>query len=392
MLRNNINVIVFSGNKKIMFKAVDTDFRGKIFKQVFVKIGNAPYKETGMTIEMGQQYWNVNKAMVEFISNAKDEGGVDIDVVDRLEGVPGITRVYIEHVPAVEMFMSNYDHFFTDRRAVVWKYGIGEIYNKTGYEARAYRRGVQTFYDDKLTSVYDYNFKEMNVNEDRSSSKSDFLSPLRSMINGMDVRHKQDILYALSGQSAHLPDAYIESRVELYWENPAQDWIDAVGERIVVTDGEKESFQEELQGKPYIVLPDNWVRFLKKHPQMPIIGSMLGRSAMEGWKETVPDKYADKIISDTTKFLKELGYDLLGSDVVVGENFEDSSVDGQVIEGKIYISTEVLKKGFDDTLAVISRELFRRLSNKYNSTDFEAWLIKENLYNMKRLHSMMEGK
>ena len=81
-----------------------------------------------------------------------------------------------------------------------------------------------------------------------------------------------------------------------------------------------------------------------------------------------------------------------GSDVVVGENFEDSSVDGQVIEGKIYISTEVLKKGFDDTLAVISRELFRRLSNKYNSTDFEAWLIKENLYNMKRLHSMMEGK
>lgn len=135
------------------------------------------------------------------------------------------------------------------------------------------------------------------------------------------------------------------------------------------------------------------MRFLKKHPGISCMENIVTKSQLAGWEEAVPDKYAEGIIMDAVTFLQELGYKITREDVVFAENTENTDIAGEYLEGKCYVSAKAIRLGFDEALDTITHEMFHGLSKcSDESRDFESWLIRENLYNMKRLHTLLKER
>jgi hypothetical protein len=142
-------------------------------------------KSSSFTIDAGVMSWeDPFQILREPIANAMDgakmteDGWYNIFVVTvdtdnpesmkKLEPRDGIFSVYITASPELMKVIDNYDSYFSVNREVACENSNGKILDKVGSGANFYSLNVLVKQDDNLTSVFDYQFDDLELNEERT--------------------------------------------------------------------------------------------------------------------------------------------------------------------------------------------------------------------------------
>ena len=161
LLRNGYKLRIFSGEKEFEITTVEKALRDVIY-DVIVIAG----QETSITTQMGKD-WNLWQALREIYCNAMDEGCEEIRYQHDVTPKEGETHFYIKKTDEIdEFFFKNFDWFFSKYKKVLFENKYGQVLEKTGEKACIYRKGV-CCHETDYPSLYDYNFFDVTINEDR---------------------------------------------------------------------------------------------------------------------------------------------------------------------------------------------------------------------------------
>jgi hypothetical protein len=142
-------------------------------------------KSSSFTVDAGVMSWeDPFQILREPIANAMDgakmseDGWYNISVITvdtdnpesmkKLEPRDGIFSVYITASPELMKVIDNYDEYFSVNREVACENSNGKILDKIGSGARFYTLNVLVKQDEQLTSVFDYQFDDLELNEERT--------------------------------------------------------------------------------------------------------------------------------------------------------------------------------------------------------------------------------
>jgi len=161
-LRNG-SVEVYSGTKKVPIEVRTEIFREKEFGVVYIN-----NERTSITTEFGME-WKFWQATREIYSNALDEGGATIALVDKMNPKEGETHFYIAtNQDDIQSFVEEFDMYFNDKRKPLFSNHIGTIYEKSvSKNLVLYRKGIRC-YDSPKRSIFDYNIDNIRINESRT--------------------------------------------------------------------------------------------------------------------------------------------------------------------------------------------------------------------------------
>lgn len=163
ILRDNISLNIFSGEKEIQLSLSKTSLRG-ISYDVLVVNG----LKTSITTSMGKD-WELWMALREIYANAIDEGGHEMYIVEDVTPIMGETHFYIGLSDDVRIFHDCFNSFFSEKRKVLYKNDEIKILEKDPKckGIRLYRKGILCYQDEKMESVFDYDFNNIEITEDR---------------------------------------------------------------------------------------------------------------------------------------------------------------------------------------------------------------------------------
>lgn len=142
-------------------------------------------KSSSFTVDAGVMSWeDPFQILREPIANAMDgakvieDGWYNIFVITvdtdnpesmkKLEPRDGIFSVYITASPELMKVIDGYDNYFSVNREVAYENSNGKLLDKIGSGARFYTLNVLVKEDDQLTSVFDYQFDDLELNEERT--------------------------------------------------------------------------------------------------------------------------------------------------------------------------------------------------------------------------------
>jgi len=160
LLRNGYSLNVFAGKQEVSIETKPEKFRDQEFNLVYIN-----GEKTSITTEMGKD-WQFWQAIREIYCNAIDEGGCTMDFVQEFSPVENETHFYIDTKKDVLEFVSNFDNYFATNKKVIFECEFGRILEKSGTSANIYRKGIRC-HNTKKTSMYDYDFSEMEIDENR---------------------------------------------------------------------------------------------------------------------------------------------------------------------------------------------------------------------------------
>lgn len=160
LLRNDYEIKIFSGLSEIKISRKESEFRGN--KLNIICINNVP---TSITDDMGKN-WQFWQAIREIYCNALDEGEAGLDFVGEIEPEENNTHFYISTSKDVMEFISNFDNYFAVNKKILFECEHGKILEKSGETANIYRKGIRCF-NTKKVSVFDYDFNEIDIDENR---------------------------------------------------------------------------------------------------------------------------------------------------------------------------------------------------------------------------------
>lgn len=164
MLRNDCKPIIFAGKDRI-----EIDFNVKMHRTNAVNVITVNDIETSLTTGMGPK-WTGWMAIREVLSNAIDEGGHSINTIwapNNFAGVENETVVYIPMNGELSDVMLKYDSYFAFNRKESYSNDLCRMFFKTEpSQLNIYRKGIRCF-DTQVTSKIDFDFCDININEDR---------------------------------------------------------------------------------------------------------------------------------------------------------------------------------------------------------------------------------
>lgn len=163
-LRMGINPTIVSGDMMVTFDCVTKTMGEKKFDQV-VAVINGERKELGFATDFGAIDWNkIDYAIREFVSNAYDQGGCSLAVVDNIEAAAdNSTSVYVEYTKDVKAYHQNIGKYFLDRELAA----NSCIINNESDELLVYRKGVLVS-SLPNKSLFSYNINDIRVDESRN--------------------------------------------------------------------------------------------------------------------------------------------------------------------------------------------------------------------------------
>jgi len=161
-MRKDIAVKIYSGGAEIKIDSVKKTFRKQEFDVITIN-----GKETSFTNETGFK-WSCWQALREVYCNAIDEGGEKLECVDDIVYANDETCFFIEYTLSVKEFHHNINKYFSFNREILAVSPIGDILSKWPRLNRAciFRKGIRCF-EAHQTSLFDYDFKNIDITEDR---------------------------------------------------------------------------------------------------------------------------------------------------------------------------------------------------------------------------------
>ena len=142
-------------------------------------------KSSSFTLEAGVLSWEDSFQIIrEPIANAIDGSKmkpngwynvmlITVDTEDpesmkKLEPKEGVFRVYITASPALMKIIDNYNLYFAMNREPVFESNGTKLFKKIDESARFYCHGILVREEPKFDSVFDYQFDDITLNEERS--------------------------------------------------------------------------------------------------------------------------------------------------------------------------------------------------------------------------------
>jgi len=381
LLKNKVDFKIFSGEKEIKIESKEYDFRGTKLDKIYID-----GKETNLTTTMGPD-WEVSwMPLREWLSNAIDEGGLNIITsTDSFQGVEGKTRMYIQLIPAIQQVVNDWDNYFTqDRDDIIYQESNDKLFPNTYSDDSLvlFRRGIRCYVDKSLKSLYHYDLTNFEINESRVISN---LYEARKTItiflnNCTNVRVIKNILL----------NSCKENRFEksLPWDSYiipskfSKEWREAIGDYRIIAHDMSGWFEAEQQNfNCYIVPTDLAKRIRKLYPDVIVYG-ILDDGQQEVLKREVElDKRKEFLLKECNRFFDEAGYIVEYPIKVI--HFEQAEQLGLAENGTIYVSDKVFEMGKRE-LAVTIIEENEHLKTGYKdcSRAFQQYFINKYISEM----------
>jgi hypothetical protein len=158
LLRNNIDIKVFVGEKEISIETKPVVVRDTVFDVVMVN-----GRDTAITTSMGHDwtYWMIIR---ELWCNALDEGGAVRGETGDLIGEDGKTTFYIQLVPEIKNVVDNWGNYFLHETECLHETPSFAIYPAGDY-LQLFKNGVLIHENKEEKSVFRYDIKNAEINE-----------------------------------------------------------------------------------------------------------------------------------------------------------------------------------------------------------------------------------
>ena len=379
-IRNGYEPRIFSGKTELVVSTKKEIFRDHEFNVIYID-----GQKTSITDAMGKD-WEFWQAIREVYCNAIDEGGYSLAFVPEIEPREGETHYYINAQKDVKAFVAEFDNYFAENKKVLFECKVGRIVEKSGSTANIYRRGVRC-YNTNLKSVYDYDFNEIEIDENRLVKYSWRVEEkMWDLIFRCD---NPELIRTILTQSAE--NGYIEGSIAEY--------------SSINTSNMSETFKGVL--KSTRLAPAGYAGLLKadeihNHVIIPTrifnaVKGVLKDSNVGGrFKITVngnayriiePDKLQTRTLQEANYFLEQVQFQV-PYEIAVAV-FDNKSVMGAADEGKILISDICLERGVNDVVNTLIEELVHiRHGVKDETRDMQTALITEMVNYMKKINSI----
>lgn len=392
LLREGFSVEIVTRKYGAAFKSQTKEFRGKPFDQIVMTVtetgGGTRTVELGITTAMGLQ-WKRDHAMREFICNARDEGGMEFDVLNdssaraynkKLDSVmsgPDKTYIVVKNTKG-DNYLKNYakefDAKYLFRREPLFDSDEISVYEKLKAKGplRIYRNGVMVLEKD-IASAYDYELNGVEISESRDT---DMWQAQYEFSHNM-FRLPESMVEKILQAAIMAGDAAFEALGTDYYI-PTDDKIPSfLKTSVVLTRELYDQFSEKFFSMPLKFVPESWYKYLKTKECLRTAHKVVGEMAIMPGKETA---YADlgqierMIVDKAVDFVSKSGYAISVSDL----HFKELEAMGMFRDGKIYISTKFITRGVYELVNTIIHEIMHRESKAHDATGkFEDFLIYE---------------
>ena len=359
LLRKGIDFVIYSGTTEYEVRTQDVAFRGSVYKQIMIN-----GQPTSLTTDMGPD-WEVWFTIREFICNAIDEGGYELELGDMIPQ-EGTTFIGIEETPEVLEFYNNREKYILESAPIL---ELSTCFGRVGiYEAQdtmnVYRKGVSIMPTNPHKSLYWYNFSNIEINESRVY-KYEFQVKERIAAFFAACTTPELIWQFINCKNVFENDLYWSSSI-----NFSSAWFRELESKTLAPESYRNAVTPEDHWC-YVWMPDNIVTLL--HKQFPSL-MVLGQKNENSWLRA-----ADQFNANVAKALESLG--VLGHvpsvPVYIGCFKSDSSVASYNKEpAEIRLSVEYLEDAAEVEVTLLE-EIFHSKGYGDGSRRFELLLMTE---------------
>lgn len=382
LLRNNYDLKVFSGEKEIKITTEDVSFRDNTYQVVFID-----GEKTSITTQMGKD-WEFWQALREIYCNAIDEGNSSLDFVQTIEPKEGETHFYIDTKKDVVEFVTKFDNYFAENKEVLFECDKGRILKKGDAETKAniYRKAIRC-YDSTQDSLFDYDFNEIAIDENRIVKYS------------WNVQEKMwDLLYRCTDKEVILQvlhncantdfiESYISDFSSINSSNISQEFKECLKE-IRLCPKSYGGLLKPDEAHNHVIVPTQVFESVRGYIGDENVGKAF-RVGRDGaiWRPIERTELHDATLEKAMDFFKEVEFDEpLDYDIVVGM-FDNKDVLGfaDTTENKIVLSDICMERGVNEVVNTIIEEFIHL---KYQVGDetrgFQTSIIAEFISYMKK--------
>ncbi|MFA5158796.1 MAG: hypothetical protein WC451_06490 [Patescibacteria group bacterium] len=367
LLRENVNVKIFSGLKEITIDVEAEIFREKAFN--VIRISGV---KTNFTTDMGTD-WKVWQAIREIYCNALDEGDAECETAAEILPIEGHTHIYIEIDPKIEEVLTHWDRYFCQKRKVHASSRIGQVMFPYETNISLYRKGIRC-YDQNTKGLYDYNFEKIDITESRLVKYEFMVYETLALIWG-ETATKSMIENFIAHCADNSIGDYIESSI--WWGYAKmfnQNWIDATKDKMVIPYETAGYYTEKMSPDEYIIVPNLLLKQLIAHFGEEI-KTPFKSICKEHWVKE-PGKREEYLLSQAKKFFEEVNLAInYPIELVV---FQQKNVLAEAKDGKILLSEKVMNLGLKKIVTAIMEECFHLESGFGDETrNFQDHLINQ---------------
>lgn len=370
LLRKCVNVHIFSGITEYKLSLCDTTFRGETFQQVY--INDQP---TSFTTRMGPQ-WEEWMALREFICNAKDEGGYNIEVIDspsistenNILGKAGETRIYVSMTASVQMFYDSITEYIIDDSIDILD-STKECKIMESDTFAIYRKGIRCSIKSDKKALFSYDIDNISINESRVFDREWEMKS--SITKVLQLSNNKEVISKIIENCKDV--SFFES--DLYWasndfSNYSDTWFNVLNTGQIIFNQSCLQFLPMEDSIGQIVLPDDMFKGIKKSfPKLKWYNNLNDNFLIvTGTQEQID------IVEMADTEVRSYGYK--ESNIFLVKFFEKEHV-ARVFNKNIYLSVDYLED-YDELCSTLLEE-HEHLDNGFmdGTRKFEQYLCKQ---------------
>jgi len=353
-LRSNIPIKIFKGEKEVKITTRKTKMRDLNFN--IICVNGSP---TSITTQMGRDWlpWFIFR---EFYCNAIDEGGEELNISKKPQGIAGKTRIYIGFTAEIKSVFSQQEKYFSNKRESIHQTRSGKVFNRIDEEMVIYRRGIKVF--NNGNSLYDYDFISLSINEAREAS--DF-NVKWGIVDLWKTQPTKNMLAALVNNRNCL-----EFDLDWSWgfSNMSSVWLEYLKDKIIIPAEHSGYFADDLSNYHVILSHKLCIELHKQFGSQLIIRGMVGSNESKITEIPIQDKFSI-MINEAMKFLKQISYfQDIDSRFQIKVAILDRETLGIFNNGIIYLSEDVFLKGKKSVITTLAEEFIHGKNEVFDRT------------------------
>ncbi len=385
LLRENIEFEVYAGLKKIDITHKPDKLRDQEFDVIYID-----GQKTSMTTSMGPK-WKLWQAIREIYCNARDEEKHKVEQVEEISQVAGETAFYIrfDNHLEIELFIKDWDKYFCFNRPTIIEHTLGNVLSRIGGHMTTYRKGIKASNIERK-SLYDYDFQELSINESRLIDYEFYTYQHAATIWAESATEKMiQTLMKCYNHPTCVRDCF-EHHLDFnlcaaYYFN--QVWLDVLGNKILVPFNNAGAFSDALAEDNSVVLSHVLIMALKKCFGDEITAVFSDYNPHGEFMVLPQTEKETFLLKKCLSFFEEVNIEINYPIYVAA--FENKTVLGRAIDGKIILSKKLFDLGGKKIVAAIMEE-HMHLDSKCNdeTRDFQNYIINQMITMLENKHGI----